>query len=562
MPIASAPPPEAPPATPVFRIAYVQQGEEYSLRLFRLGDGPVMISGYYQGEQLLQIRHDVALRVGGPAILPVEGYLAGLGKVLPESPPDFHVSDLLGSGLEDLTAEVNVPGDRGGSNHVVRRQQGRWTLMPEPRYTREYWSAYYLGGLFNSVRMSPEVVLYEGIRQNRDGSFQVALFYANVRRGPGPALAPSTVKGCSNAILKHALLAAQDGALLGLGQLCEEGEAPDIFRPSHGVLAVERWPKDDGKSRIEPLPGGPRLSPDVEGADQVGWFFEGNKTWVWASVLGPDKAAKPYIAVHDGSSWKDLSPPSGGALSSVLRRKDGLLAIGEKGAWALADGSSEWKAVQVPEGPLRFAEQDLEGRVWAAFGGGLFRWTSGGKEFTRIPLPDVDGAPSVPAHLLFTDQGEALLKVTTGGQVALLRSQVNMLQPTANQPAEAVVKGPLGALKEGVAYGRVTAAHPGCKEPFVQMFKLNKVAPADYDFPLTRKALKGHTEFGGVGFLEAQDGPHRYFIAKVKTVEQGRKLAEVIRKGVKDSSPQVLCGQPAKVNRELKIDLRSGDLVK
>ncbi len=110
MPTASAPPPEAPPATPVFRVAYVQEGEEHTLQLFRLGDGPVMISGYHQGEQLLQIRPDVASRVGGPSIFQVEGYIAGLGKVLPESPPDFHVSDLQGSGLEDLTAAVNVPG--------------------------------------------------------------------------------------------------------------------------------------------------------------------------------------------------------------------------------------------------------------------------------------------------------------------------------------------------------------------------------------------------------------------------------------------------------------------
>jgi hypothetical protein len=110
--------------------------------------------------------------------------------------------------------------------------------------------------------------------------------------------------------------------------------------------------------------------------------------------------------------------------------------------------------------------------------------------------------------------------------------------------------------------GELRPATADCDKVFVVLYTLAQDAPADYDFPATRKALTGHSEFQEARFVETDDGQNRYFGAFAKDLEMGNALADVIRKGLPKSRPQVLCGDPPQVRRTLNLDLTTGALKK
>jgi hypothetical protein len=96
----------------------------------------------------------------------------------------------------------------------------------------------------------------------------------------------------------------------------------------------------------------------------------------------------------------------------------------------------------------------------------------------------------------------------------------------------------------------------------VVLYKLSRVAPKDYDFPLTRAALKGHPEYADVRFAETEDAGSRYFVAFVPDFAKGRSLTKLIVDKVQGAKPQLLCGEPPQVNREIGIDLATGAIKK
>jgi hypothetical protein len=93
-----------------------------------------------------------------------------------------------------------------------------------------------------------------------------------------------------------------------------------------------------------------------------------------------------------------------------------------------------------------------------------------------------------------------------------------------------------------------------CTTPFVLLYTLSKVAPPDFDYPATREALKGHTEFGDAKFIEFKRLDKRYMGAFVPDVELGKKLVDLVKKKVPNSTPQLVCHAP-KPSREIEIDL-------
>ena len=95
----------------------------------------------------------------------------------------------------------------------------------------------------------------------------------------------------------------------------------------------------------------------------------------------------------------------------------------------------------------------------------------------------------------------------------------------------------------------------------VVLYGFTKVTPDDYDFPLTRKALKGHREFEGTRFVVAKDGGERFFSALVPNVKAGTAMVSLIEKQVKGAKPQLLCASP-EIVRELQLDLNTGEVVK
>ncbi|HET9956697.1 MAG TPA: hypothetical protein VFQ61_19510 [Polyangiaceae bacterium] len=98
-----------------------------------------------------------------------------------------------------------------------------------------------------------------------------------------------------------------------------------------------------------------------------------------------------------------------------------------------------------------------------------------------------------------------------------------------------------------------------CRTPFVLLYTLGRNAPADYDYPATRAALKGHTEFGEAEFIEFARNGRRYFGARVADFELGRKLSELVGKRVPGSTPELVCHDPVG-SRVLRIELETGKL--
>jgi hypothetical protein len=93
------------------------------------------------------------------------------------------------------------------------------------------------------------------------------------------------------------------------------------------------------------------------------------------------------------------------------------------------------------------------------------------------------------------------------------------------------------------------------------LYGFTKVTPDDYDFPLSRKALKGHTEFKDVRFVVTKDYGQKFFSGLAPSFNDAKKLAALIEKEVKGSKPQVVCAEP-EILRELKLDLKTGEVQK
>jgi hypothetical protein len=166
-----------------------------------------------------------------------------------------------------------------------------------------------------------------------------------------------------------------------------------------------------------------------------------------------------------------------------------------------------------------------------------------GDTWETIPLP-----PDVKADGLVAFEG-ALLVAANG---TLLRHGAPGAPPAPRvRPADA--KKPALRLPK--------AGSPRCPQNLVLLYAFTKMTPDDYDFPLTRKAIKGHTELAGVRFVVTKDLGQKFFAAQVPTFAAGKKLTALIEQEVKGSKPQLLCAEP-EVLREVKIDLRTGEVLK
>jgi hypothetical protein len=106
---------------------------------------------------------------------------------------------------------------------------------------------------------------------------------------------------------------------------------------------------------------------------------------------------------------------------------------------------------------------------------------------------------------------------------------------------------------------KLAAPGPRCKNHVVVLYGFTKVTPLDYDYPLTRKAVKGHMELEGVRFAVTEDGGKRYFVGLAPSFDKAKKLVKVVEASVSGSKPQVVCAEP-RVIRELGIDLATGNV--
>jgi hypothetical protein len=279
------------------------------------------------------------------------------------------------------------------------------------------------------------------------------------------------------------------------------GATADGTLISIGATCKDRWAAEVWK------PGARTAQLHVFEARENG-AFDGEPRG--ALVRGANKDAwllERFVARYDGSAWKDLgAAPDDALLTAGAAAPDGTL-------WAI-DAA----------GGLRH----LTGEAWET-----------------VSLPGEAKAEDVAVH-------EGVLYVSAGG--VLFRHGQPGAPPAAREK-------PAGAPKGGPPRRLPRPGSARCPQNLVLLYSFTKTTPDDYDFPLTRKAVKGHTELSGVRFVVTRDFGQKFFAAQAPTYAAGVKLARLVEEAVQGSKPQILCAEP-EVLREVKIDLRTGEVVK
>jgi len=323
---------------------------------------------------------------------------------------------------------------------------------------------------------------------------------------------------CVTRLRVEAFAALPSGEIFAAGERCGPDESLDP--------AVERWAAGAKQGTIDVLPA--TRAPDDPG--QAGWqvtaltafsptdvYLAAEKT-VWN---GESKGSKvfDYFAHFDGKLWTQLPPPLTAGIHQLWSQSDGVL-------WAV----------------------DREQELWSRSAQG---------QWARVPLPPLvlEGATSAKVQAFWPrapGDAWAIVRTTSAGP-----GQRDHLLHT--RPAT----GKLPSY-EALARKDQELRLPGppldwCTTPFVLLYTLGRKAPAAYDYPATRLALKGHREFSDASFVEFTRDGRRYFGAKVPDFKLGRKLATVVKDNVPGSTPELVCHDPLE-SRQLSIDLATGEL--
>lgn len=328
-------------------------------------------------------------------------------------------------------------------------------------------------------------------------------------------------------------------------------EAPVMFSPEPSKIVTIRGPKVSYK--LAPLDK--KACPDQDPANDplmqksavlpiaLGATSDG-------TLLSYGSTCSDQLAVE---SWTGSGKPS--TITILPRQKTGpeeaqILTGAAKDAWLLADtlyhyDGAAWKEHDDPPGgPASEGAVAPDGTLWVIGAkGAVFAL----QKDTWRPEPLPGGAAA--NHLAVGKDGTVW--ITTAK--ALLRSR-------RQNDGEGVKVDPANndrpARKKHVSPGS-----PRCSKNVAVLYGFTKVTPDDYDFPLTRKALKGHKEFEKARFVVTKDAGQKFFTALVPDYAMGKKLVALIEKEVQGAKPALVCAEP-EIVREVKIDLATGNVVK
>jgi streptogramin lyase len=178
-----------------------------------------------------------------------------------------------------------------------------------------------------------------------------------------------------------------------------------------------------------------------------------------------------------------------------------------------------------------------DGTLWAASGGAVWRKPRGGA-WTKVPLPE-----GASAKWVVVGSPTDIWAGETRGKQTLLYRTKPLNRPTVAGAVEGTPPKPAPAKGE-------------CDSLFVLMYELTSHAGIDYTFPLTREAMKGHTEFAGSTLVVTESWQVGAF---VPTAEMGEKLAALIKEKLKGQRPQLVCFKP-RIRSEVVFDLATGKL--
>jgi hypothetical protein len=311
------------------------------------------------------------------------------------------------------------------------------------------------------------------------------------------------------------------GDVIAIGQHCDPEQ-------DYQELAVERWGPGAKTSTIDILPGihEPGDSPIVSytatgiAAISPSDVFVAAYKDVWSKDT-PTKRS-PYFAHFDGQTWQALPSPIPGGVRSLWSEPGGaIFASNDKSELWSRGANGKWSPTPWPRSLTEQGELKLVG-FWPR---------SAGDDWAVVEVASPQKGRL--GYLLHT------------------RPAVNAV-PTL----------------EAMSRKERSLRLPGppvdwCETRFVLLYTLARKAPVDYDYPATRKALKGHSELAveGVRFVEFEREGRRYFGARVPDFDLGEKLAKLVKDQVPGSTPELVCLDPLE-NRTLDIDLTTGDLRK
>lgn len=345
---------------------------------------------------------------------------------------------------------------------------------------------------------------------------------------------------CPNGFSASQFRAFTSGEVFLLGASCADGER----------AVVQRWGAGSPVAIVETLPD----SPGAKERGAPGVLVATSASDVWLGMSSPHDGA--YLAHFDGKHWAAERAPSKHELVAASALPDGSLwaitsekrriPAGERVSeektvtelWSRAPGA-QWKIVEMPrvvaqQGALTWSAIDVVARA----PGDL--WVEGRYCPGRSSFRSYDGETLVSE---------------VDCRFALFRT-IAPTKPLTAFPAPEDVQADRFSIRRAVPLVGECLSNV-----FVVLYRLGRNAPANFDYPATRAALKGHRELedGAPTFVETEEDGRRYFGALVRDQVTGRQLAAVIEKGVPGSHASVLCGSP-EIRRMLYIDLASGKI--
>lgn len=276
-----------------------------------------------------------------------------------------------------------------------------------------------------------------------------------------------------------------------------------------GQIGVKRWSPDNPKGSVEILPEIASKQLDVVRIalhTEKDAYLGGNlHTHNFARM---DEMA-PYLAHFDGKSWvRDTLPTSDALLSLDVDAQGKLWLVSAHGNVYARPLGGSWSEVPMPRAGKNETAVSAT-KIWVRAPGD--EWIVGAYESRYVVLHSGPAAP---------------------------KAELPDLETMEDTVADLAMPTPLTSR---------------CVRPFALLFTLSKVAPPDFDYPATREALKGHTEFADAQFIEFKRLDKRFMGAFVSDVDMGKKLVELIKKKVPNSTPQLVCHSP-RPTRELTMD--------
>jgi len=319
-----------------------------------------------------------------------------------------------------------------------------------------------------------------------------------------------------------AFAALRGGGLFALGQDQLEEDA----------WAVERWAPDQASGVVDSLPRAGEFSIDATGIVAIAE----NDAYVYGSLHNRQGGYDPkdygaYLAHFDGKTWSSVPFAGSGGITSLAAAKDAIWVASVSGIYKQVRGSTNYVPVALPS--------DEQARAALA----------GAAPPLKTPVPWT-------ISQIYVDEANVVwLGAEADGRPVILRSK----------PSSSLWHAPEGTKWSQAVhqFQPYRAADETCENNgshiFVMLYAATKSTPKDYDYPLTRAALKGHTEFASVQFAETEELGRHYFGAFVPELSLAKKLVKVVEAGVKGSKPVALCRDPKKL-RILGVDLKTGNV--